>query len=349
MSTPPPDDATAENDTASVPDTAPSSDDTTPAPDPSEPAVGESAEREREWARERRLLRTQWAMVVATTLPGLAAVIALIFTYLSVQQSQEDLRVSEQGQITDRYNDAVTNLGDDSIDVRLGGIYALQRIMTDSERDRPTVVRILAAFVRVHAPITAETRKALRPGGPPPDLAAALTVLLDRESGSLERDGGQIDLHRTDLRGAYFLATHQDADLSLAQFNGADLSGAFFEGDFLTAADLRDANLAHAHLKAARLRGARLTGANLTGADLENAHFDNADITGADLTDANLELTDLRTCTGLTVQQVLSSKLGRTTRLPRRIYEDPRVRARMKALHERDESPTVRSATPGDR
>src|SRR3954465_8135513 len=122
-----------------------------PPPPPPDPATLAAAERE----RERRLLRTQWAMVSATFLPGFAAVIALIFTFLSVQQAHDTLRLSEQGQITDRYTNAVTNLGSDTVDVRLGGIYALQRIMTDSSRDQSTVVRVLSAFVRVHTPESA--------------------------------------------------------------------------------------------------------------------------------------------------------------------------------------------------
>ncbi|HXT93389.1 MAG TPA: hypothetical protein VN714_29505 [Trebonia sp.] len=43
-------------------------------------------------------------------------------------------------------------LGSDRLDVRLGAIYALERIMIDSERDHPTIVEVLAAFVREHCP-----------------------------------------------------------------------------------------------------------------------------------------------------------------------------------------------------
>jgi hypothetical protein len=34
------------------------------------------------------------------------------------------------------------------VEIGLGGIYALQRIMKDSPRDQPTVVAVLCAFVR---------------------------------------------------------------------------------------------------------------------------------------------------------------------------------------------------------
>jgi hypothetical protein len=70
-------------------------------------------------------------------LPGLAALLALLFTYQQVNATKVQLRIAEQGQITDRYNAAITNLGSRSIEVRLGGIYALQRLMQDSPRDQP--------------------------------------------------------------------------------------------------------------------------------------------------------------------------------------------------------------------
>ena len=96
-----------------------------------------------------------WIQIFVTALPGLAAAIALIFTWLSINATKDatnrQLQVAEQGQVTDRYNAAITNLGSSSVDVRLGGIYALQRIMQDSPRDQPTVVAVLCAFVRDHA------------------------------------------------------------------------------------------------------------------------------------------------------------------------------------------------------
>ena len=93
-----------------------------------------------------------WIQISVTALPGLAAVIALIFTSLAIRATgSPSSRSPEQGQITDRYNAAITNLGSPSVDVRLGGIYALQRIMQDSPRDQPTVVAVLCAFVRDHA------------------------------------------------------------------------------------------------------------------------------------------------------------------------------------------------------
>jgi Pentapeptide repeats (8 copies) len=42
----------------------------------------------------------------------------------------------ERGQITERYTKAIDQLGSDKLDVRLGGIYALESIAHDSGEDR---------------------------------------------------------------------------------------------------------------------------------------------------------------------------------------------------------------------
>ncbi|WP_329321649.1 pentapeptide repeat-containing protein [Streptomyces sp. NBC_01262] len=222
-------------------------------------------------------------MVTATGLPGIAAVIALIFTFTTVQQADDTLRVSEQGQITDRYNDAVTNLGSDTVDQRLGGIYALQRIMTDSTRDQPTVVRVLSAFVRVHASASDRTRGRARNGEAPPDITAALNVLCTRANGP--HDTAPVDLHGTDLRQANLGIEAESGHSAgcLPDISNGDPIGADFTGADLTSADLTSASLI----------GTKLTNASLHGADLTRANLNVADLSGADLGGANLTRTNL--------------------------------------------------------
>jgi len=53
--------------------------------------------------------------------------------------------------VADRYTKAIEQLGSDKFDVRIGGIYALERIARDSARDHPTVMDVLAAFIREHS------------------------------------------------------------------------------------------------------------------------------------------------------------------------------------------------------
>jgi hypothetical protein len=223
--------------------------------------------------------RRDWIQISVTSLPGLAAVIALIFTSLAIRATGAQLEITRQGQITDRYNAAITNLGSPSVDVRLGGIYALQRIMQDSPRDQPTVVAVLCAFVRDHAKaaIARSARPAVSPhpppapSQPPTDIQAALTVVSTRD---LANDGFAtvVDFTRADLSGADL----RDAELSGAHLSGADLANA----------QLQRADLAYAHLSGAHLPGAYLFGAFLTCAFLVDADFRNADLTDADLTGA---------------------------------------------------------------
>jgi hypothetical protein len=91
------------------------------------------------------------------------------------------LQLADQGQITDRYNAAITNLGSPSIEVRLGGIYALQRLMEDSPRDQSTVIAVLCAFVRDRTESAARLGKS-RASRLATDIQAALTVVGTRDS-----------------------------------------------------------------------------------------------------------------------------------------------------------------------
>ena len=69
------------------------------------------------------------------------AVGALIFT-------ARNYTLSREGQVTERYSNAIEQLGSDSSDVCAGGIYALERLARDSARDHATVMEVLTAFVR---------------------------------------------------------------------------------------------------------------------------------------------------------------------------------------------------------
>ncbi|WP_053689351.1 pentapeptide repeat-containing protein [Streptomyces sp. WM6372] len=272
----------------------------------------------------------QWVGLVAVSLPGFAALAALLFTWRQVGQASMELRISEQGQITTRYNAAINNLGSQSIDVRLGGIYALQRIMQDSTRDHPTVVSVLSAYVRQHAPLpaggTQKSQATLEENSPDADVQAVMNVLAHRRP-AFDK-GTKVDLSRTDLSGLKSMGTgtinFREADLTGADLRGADLSDADLSlaslfGANLTQAILLGTNLSGAHLNNAiltktsfcgtdtfinpetgksmyycpDLTGADLGGAKLSGASLAHTKLIGAYLTDADLTGANLTGADL--------------------------------------------------------
>ena len=57
-----------------------------------------------------------------------------------------------EGTITERYTRAIEQLGHEKLDVRLGGIYALERIARNPLPDRITVGKVLTAYLRTHSP-----------------------------------------------------------------------------------------------------------------------------------------------------------------------------------------------------
>ena len=82
---------------------------------------------------------------LAEIVGGAALLMGLYFTWSS-------LEVSREGQVTERFTKAIDQLGNkDSLAVRVGGVYALERIARDSERDHGPIVEILTAFVRENA------------------------------------------------------------------------------------------------------------------------------------------------------------------------------------------------------
>jgi uncharacterized protein YjbI with pentapeptide repeats len=230
---------------------------------------------------------------------GLFAAGALIFTARNFTVSRRTLELTEQGQVTDRYTKAIEQLGSDKLDVRIGGIYALERVARDSARDLPTVMEVLTAFIREHShepwpPPDSSGREPER--STRPDVQAAATVVGRRDA---ERDIRHIDLTGADLTRANLTgALLRDTDLTRAILFAADLTAADLTGADLTGGNLTGAHLTGAHLTGAWLAGARLTDARLTSAylaraNLAGARLAAADLTNADLTRANLTRADL--------------------------------------------------------
>jgi Pentapeptide repeats (8 copies) len=192
-------------------------------------------------------------------LPGLAAVGALIFTALT-------LRATEQGQITDRYTKAIAQLGNADRDIRLGGVYALERLRRDSPPDQPTIMDVLADFAREHAqdppPDTYKPLPLFKGTPLDIDVGAALTVLGRRNRAHDQR-------FTFNLAGADF----HGKNLSRLNLSRADLFGADLSGADLTGAWLIDANLTRANLESANLTRGLLDRATLTGTHLESANL----------------------------------------------------------------------------
>jgi hypothetical protein len=217
---------------------------------------------------------------------GVAVIAAVAVTWQQLETDRRQLRqqlaVAGQEQAGERFARALDQLGSEQLDVRLGGIYGLERIAARasagqspdgsgprgmpgagpavaewSSQDRVQVFEILSAYVRAHshrplvvepagAPATLQARQA--------DVHAAASVLARR---TVLPGDPPLDLGGSLLQGAR---------LGWARLAGADLRGADVRGVSLQRADLVGAHLEQSLLCGTQLQGADLRGAHLAGA-----------------------------------------------------------------------------------
>ncbi|SFG27456.1 hypothetical protein [Streptomyces mirabilis] len=159
--------------------------------------------------------RTMLIAIVA----GIFTALGLWYTHQNHQHTVEKDRIqadlTREDQVTGRYVEAVKLLASEKLHERLGGIYALERILKDSDRDHPTIVEVLSAFTRTklreaedergrNGADDGETHEANELRAPSEDVKAALTVLArrdpeQRQAVPTQISGAQLSLH--DLRG----------------------------------------------------------------------------------------------------------------------------------------------------
>ena len=274
-----------------------------------------------------------------TALGALAtAPLALMRVYTTERQT----RVAEQGHMTDRISKAVEQLGAEktvkrrrtdpdgkkvaveetvpNIEVRIGGIYALERIAQDSTandrgRDHIRVMELLCAYIRENAPAAMAKNHPFGPWQPlPPGASAAEreahlqrreTRLKDRQVGNWARG---LARPRTDIQTALTVIGRRSAeqialeraavqpgeetgyrlDLRHSCLRRADLSSLSWERARFAYARMEGADLNGAHMEGADLNGAQMEGANLSGAQMEGANLSGAQMEGAYLSEAQM-------------------------------------------------------------
>jgi len=144
----------------------------------------------------------------------IGGVVVLAGLYSSMQTfdlGRQGQDLTREGQITDRYTKAIEQLGAiqsqaskdgeplPRLEIRLGGIYALERIARDSERDRGPILEVLTAYVRANS-----HQESLVPkdGGVRQDIQGILDVVARRREGGYIFQPFQIDLSEAKLHGA---------------------------------------------------------------------------------------------------------------------------------------------------
>jgi uncharacterized protein YjbI with pentapeptide repeats len=285
--------------------------------------------------------RKEFIQLLAQILGGALLLIGLYLTWRRVEVAQE-------GQITERFTRAIDQLGSEKLEVRLGGIYALERIARDSKKDHWQIMEILTAYIRENAPSNPKKKIISLL---PTDIQAILTVLGRRARTFGKGENEILNLSNTNLQQADLIGAHleradlrgvrlEGANLIGAHMEGADLRGAHLEKACLLEAHLEGTALLKAHLKKADLRGAHLAGAfldraYLNKADLIEAHLEHVTLVEAHLEKADLEGTHLEDAcligaTGLTREQIKVAIANKDTMLPDYLKAPAKAKKRRK-------------------
>ena len=223
---------------------------------------------------------------------GIGLILTLTLTAYQVNEtrrsSDRNVRIAEEGQVTERFSRAVEQLGatkgdgTPAIEIRIGGLFSLLRIGHDSDRD--TVSAFLVAAQYVKSNVTAKPATRARNAGPcdaartplRADVAAALEYVLPPLALDLERQFGVGDL-------GYL------SGLERSDFSGTDLGRVYLRGVWLRNASFRAANLEHATFERVMLENVDFREACLLDADLRRTEaVGSVDLRGADIRGARL-------------------------------------------------------------
>ena len=208
----------------------------------------------------------------------------------TAQAMQRTAESTEKGNVAERFKSAIDHLSNESVSVRLGGIYALHNLAQEEENYRIRVFEILCAHIRQTT--TDENYTPRPPVGfsptvtPTIEIASILTLLFVSKDRMIYENLAA-NLQHANLEGAGL----NDSKLQFADLEGANLQGAFLASAKLNYAFLSDANIASAYVQDSDMTSATLAFAvasdvNFDNANLHNVDFDFADCRGSSFVSA---------------------------------------------------------------
>ena len=256
--------------------------------------------------------------------------VALFTGYMAILRSgtnERETRTAEEGLITERLTKATEGLGKKDgdkpvIEVRLGALYALERIAQDSIRDHVQIMEILCAYVRHNSPLKSKPKKKLtnaktktsskknEPARLREDIQAALTIIGRRGHGK----GGTERLEEEETQEYCIDLSH--CDLSEALLTEANFSNARLQNSNLTHVAFMQADLSDTWMKEATLNDTWFSGADISGAWLDGAKMVNTRFEDTITARAHAHKGNFSKCINLTQEQVNQMFCGNTVKLP---------------------------------
>ena len=240
-----------------------------------------------------------------------------LFFFVTAYFTYRNVRATEEKQVTERFSKAIELLGSEKLEIRLGGIYALERIAKDSPKDHWTIMEVLTSFIKEKSPLQ-----------PSPNIQhrnVNLVQLFLEEQPHLSSQKQEYKEITTEVQAALTVIKRRDfskeqswqrIELLLTNLAGANLPGAYLAGANLYGAYLAGANLGAANFRGAYLAGTDLNGVNFKGADLREANLYGANFMGADLKGADFGGANFRGVIHLTKEQLKQITTDNETRLP---------------------------------
>jgi hypothetical protein len=240
---------------------------------------------------------------------------------IAAERHEKQTEADRERRITDNFTKAVELLGKSELEVRLGAIYALERIASESKRDHWPVIETLTAYVRTKSTVQSDSQP--NQSYPFDEAVSAYAVAVAEGTAEATQGKGKdqptklsVDIESVLTVLSRRIVEHEDKDQSIdlggANLREADLGGANLGGANLREADLGGANLGGTYLRKANLIRADLGGANLIRADLTGVDLNRANLTGANLREANLREANL-TGANLSQADLEEAKFCQTT------------------------------------
>ena len=254
-----------------------------------------------------------------------------ILTGIRTGHGNKNIEIQLHNAIDERFNNAITLIGNARAATRLGAIYALDHIARDTYQKEKsytkTVFQILCSFIRETT--NAKTYKTQYKEKPSVEIQTIIDLLFKAHENTfhgyaaLEADLSYSYLHGADFsqahcEGADFHFAHcEDADFTFAHCGGAKFWEAHCEGaDFWEAhcegadfsqAHCEGAKFNSAHCKGAKFNSAHCKGADFWGAHCEGAIFWAAHCGGADFTSAHCEGADFWGAENVNLQNIIGT------------------------------------------
>ena len=203
--------------------------------------------------------KVNWWQAVPTIITAFVAVIGIVVSCLTYSSQKaatiEDREAQRVADRSNRFTYAIEHLKDESLAIRMGALFELQKLGLEDEGLQENIVRILTPFIREGI----ENRDLLIP---------------PKTEDGLPQPNEDIFL-ACEAASTFELHTRFPLYLPLLEARGIDLQEFDLQGAILYGADLQGASLNFTNLQRVDLRGADLRGALwLTAEQLLEAQID---------------------------------------------------------------------------